>query len=246
MTVPRLQTEIVLVDVVRFSGREDAEQYRIIQAFESVVRHIRLLSATSIHRNDGFLVGFIPTGDGFYAVLHPGVFGYGVPFALGVQSLMLLENEDQPGLLDGVRVAVHAGSAIPFRDVTDRLNFVGTGMNDAARLLALRGSDLKRAEAFAGGASYAVASSMALSQFHRRYRTETPEGEAMLRTFQFTQSEARTFEDHHQRAHQYHCIRTDSRIVYAPPRMGALDLGTLKQVDELLLQVMSAPTSSDH
>jgi hypothetical protein len=213
-------------------------QFRIIQILDAVIRgDLRVLPATSIHQNFAYLLGFIPTGDGFYAVLHPGVYGYGVFFALGVQSLLLNRQQDHPDLIEGVRVAVHSGPTLPFRDVSGRLNFVGTGMNDAARLLSLQGETRKQAEIFAGSRSYAVASSTALAQFHRRYAS-TPQGKAFLEQYQFQQSGACESKDQHGRIQHFHSIRTDSRLVQAPPEMGSLEKGSHVDVREALERVM--------
>lgn len=118
-----LNTEIVLIDLVDFSRQDDINQRLIVEMLNSVVEtEINLLSAISVHRNDKFILGFIPTGDGFYAILHPGVYGYGVLFALGIKSLLLNKAQEAPELIKGVRVAVHAGRVAPFLDVTQRLN----------------------------------------------------------------------------------------------------------------------------
>lgn len=231
-----LRTEIVLVDIVGFSKRTDVEQYQIVRAFEGVFEDLRIGMATSQAKNKKYLLSCISTGDGFYAVLHPGVFGYGVPFALGLWSLMLLRLEDYPNLFDGVRIAVHAGVAIPFKDLSGTQNFLGSGMNDTARLLSFPATtdDLDRAISFAESTSYVVASEMALRQFHRRYQTDTVSGAQQLSLLQFSQSERRQFEDKHGKLHPYHCIRCNSHILWSAPAMAALDVGNYEEVEKAL------------
>ena len=238
MQIPVIHTDIVLIDIVRFSSRSDPEQFRIIQILDAVIRgDLRVLPATSIHKNFDYLLGFIPAGDGFYAVLHPGVCGYGVFFALGVQALLLDRQQDHSGHIEGVRVAVHSGSAVPFRDVTGRMNFVGTGMNDAARLLSLRDKTLEHAKTFAGSPSYAVASSTALAEFHRRYAS-TPQDKVSLEQYKSQESGRCEFKEHHERIHEFHSIRTDSHLFPAPPQMGSLGRGSDVDVREALERVM--------
>lgn len=252
MKVTVLHTEIVLVDVVGFSGLPDEAQWISVQMMSSVLQaEVQLLQsnlsppADGSAQNHNVILAFIPTGDGFYSVLHPAVFGYGVLFALGVRGLLLNRVQDAAGLFTDVRVAVHAGTAIPFRDVTDRLNFVGEGLNTCARLLSLRDDNLARAIEFAGGnRSYAVASITALSQFHRRYRTDTPDGLAFLRQSRFRQSSEQVHVDHGS-SHRFHSIETDGRLVYTAPSFSPLDRGDIATVDEELRRIMEAETDAD-
>jgi hypothetical protein len=86
---------------------------------------------------ESFVMGFIPTGDGFYCILNPKYKGYGVILGLSFNHF-----SDQIAKMfpyfHGIRIAVHTGGVNQFKDILGHKNFIGDGLNDCARYLELK------------------------------------------------------------------------------------------------------------
>lgn len=156
-------TDILLLDVVGFSKLPDSAQFLCIQTLQSLTKQHLAILGERLPRDADLVIGFIPTGDGFYFILHPGVAGYGPLLALTLRNAFHVSKESIQGLHEGVRVAVHFGMAIPFYDICRHLNFVGSGLNDTARLLSLNDKIRPEVEAFAGDASDAIVSDSSMN-----------------------------------------------------------------------------------
>lgn len=131
-----IRTEIVLLDVIGFSSLSSRTQHKIVtlltrkakEAFSVVDSPARLSAAAVAY-------GFIPSGDGFFIVLNPIMRGYGTLLAAGLRAALLMAREQSNRLFQGVRISVNYGDAIPFEDIVGTTNFVGSGLNDCARII---------------------------------------------------------------------------------------------------------------
>jgi hypothetical protein len=84
-----------------------------------------------------FILGFIPTGDGFYCVLNPKLKGYGT--ILGLSFNHFSEQISKKYLyFQGIRIAVHTGGVNEFIDILGNKNYIGDGLNDCSRYLELK------------------------------------------------------------------------------------------------------------
>lgn len=135
-----LVTDIILLDIVGYSKRNNREQLNIILIITSQLKSLLgVLAGVGSVLNDSLkgnklIIGFIPTGDGSYIILNPLYSGYGLLLALGIRNYLFGITKRDPNIYDGVRVAVHQGTIFPFVDLADGLNYGGDGMNDCARL----------------------------------------------------------------------------------------------------------------
>ena len=126
-------SDIILADVVGFSCLSNEKQYVAAQVFSDSVRNaVGLLSNQSFLHEKEWLLGMIPTGDGFYVLLKHHVAGYGPLLALSLRSWMTKRTGSAVGAM---RMAVHTGPMVAFEDVAERENWVGDGLNDCARFL---------------------------------------------------------------------------------------------------------------
>lgn len=209
-------TDIVLADIVGFSKLPTESQLAVANVITAGLRKVAgLLSAGSFRAESELIVGFVPTGDGFYVVLHPEVAGYGIFLAMSLRSSMLLDNQKMGNLHAGIRIGVHLGEAASFEDVCGKTNFVGDGMNECARLLGA-----KRAESPTPGIppdeNYVVASTAALEQFHLLF-PGTPEMAEFLSAIKFSTSTEFPITDKHGRTHAARFVECSRHVAVNPP-----------------------------
>ena len=132
-------TEIALVDIVGFSKLPAEAQWLTAVLINAKLEEMTgLASSLSALNLEELILGFVPTGDGFFVILHPSNNGYGLLFGASLRTTLLLASSANGNLYSGVRVATHLGKVFSFVDVTGRKNFVGPGMNECARLLGVK------------------------------------------------------------------------------------------------------------
>ncbi len=127
--------DIVLVDIIGFSQLDISAQHEIITYVSKTYR--RILLAMLRHANislDQLLTGIIPTGDGFFCILHPDYQGFGPILALSFSHLSDLIT-DKYSYFKGIRIAVHTGEVQNFKDIMEHENFVGYGLNVCERYI---------------------------------------------------------------------------------------------------------------
>lgn len=83
------------------------------------------------------LQGIIPTGDGFYCILHPSLRGFGPILGLSFIHFSDFIAKEYP-YFRGIRVAVHTGKVHRFEDILGHTNFVGDGLNECARYVEVK------------------------------------------------------------------------------------------------------------
>ena len=133
-----LKTDIVLIDIIDFSGLDAIYQLEIINYVTLTYRGMidKMLSNSNMTLNK-FIVGFIATGDGFFCILNPRLKGYGALLGLSFNHLSE-EISKKFSYFKGMRIAVHNGEVYQFIDILGQKNFIGDGLNDCARYLELK------------------------------------------------------------------------------------------------------------
>jgi hypothetical protein len=90
-----------------------------------------------------------------YVLINPQICGYGILLRLSIRNYLLwMSSQVLNGLYKGVRAGVHMGTVLSFGDVNGCRNYVGSGLNDCARLLSIKDED---AVTFCGHTDYVVA-----------------------------------------------------------------------------------------
>jgi hypothetical protein len=125
-------TDIVLMDIVGFSKLSNMQQYALISDFSTLFRKTLSIMCGGLNTSD-FVLGIIPTGDGFYTVLSQSQKGFGAIYALFLKNIA--KKLFVYDYFSGVKVAAHTGYLIPFMGVDGTENFIGNGMNQCARFL---------------------------------------------------------------------------------------------------------------
>jgi hypothetical protein len=222
-------TDILLLDIVGYSKLPDSVQYHCIQIIQDLSKqHLEILGRR-LPKDMKLVIGFIPTGDGFYFILNPAVAGYGPLLALALRNAFHVSKESIRNFYEGVRVAAHSGTAIPFRDINRQMNFVGSGLNDAARLLSPNEKTVAEAVAFAADKSFVVASGIAMKHFFEAYGQQ----HEWLRSFAFRHSGPNRFRDKHEKEHTLHFIESDRKVaILAPPDI-RISSGELMRMTEI-------------
>lgn len=133
-----IETDIVLVDIIDFSRLNMDEQREIITylslTYKKMILKMSLASGIPLEK---MVQGIIPTGDGFYCILHPGLRGFGPILGLSFIHFSDLIAKEYP-YFRGIRVAVHTGKVHTFEDILGNQNFVGHGLNECARYIELK------------------------------------------------------------------------------------------------------------
>ncbi len=219
LQVPMVITDIVLIDVVEFSRLSDEDQMKTVLVMNhEIVSVIGLLCGQTLRDPAEAVLGLIPTGDGTYVILHPGIGGYGPLFAVSIRNCLLMASQNAGGLFKGVRVAAHLGSAMPYYDLTGRTNFVGSGLNNAARLLQLPDDIKKEAEGFSGDKNFVVVSRDCWRHFEKAFALKRQR--KFYNAMKFRWSNLRSTPDKHPRTrkHRFRFVESSRHVVVNPPR----------------------------
>jgi hypothetical protein len=241
MNIPKcgFNTAIILVDIIGFSKLSNNRQYQAVQALQETT--IKLLPDLGVNLSPqvrkAMIIGFIPTGDGFYLILHINLASYGILLGLALRN-QLIAILKVAKVYHGVRVAVHFGVAIPFKDITGRLNFVGDGLNDAARLFeAKEGSKtLDIIKAFSKDDNYVLASRAAFKEFKEFFDKEEMSDSNPLRYVKY--STEFTIIAKHKKKHVAMAIETDRRIVMPVPPSLQISQKEIDQTDQILKKLV--------
>jgi hypothetical protein len=133
-----LFTDIVLIDIINFSQLTSKNQLEIVnfitQSYKKVIEKMLKSSGTPLEK---LVVGFVPTGDGFYCILHPRIRGFGAILGMSFNHLSDQISKKYT-YFSGVRIAVHTGEVNEFIDILGHKNYIGHGLNDCARYLEIK------------------------------------------------------------------------------------------------------------
>ncbi len=209
-------TDILLVDVVGFAKLTTLQQHATAVIMTNKLQEMtRILVGQAFRELHEVVLGSIPTGDGFYVLLHHEIAGYGVLLAISLRSALLLASKQADNLFTGVRMSVHLGEAIPFTDITGRKNYVGDGLNVCARLLKAKPSQSPDA-GIPQDDNYIVVSETAHAWFEKSY----PRDEKMqdfLKAIHYKKGGLFEIRDKHGATHKAHFIECSRYVAIKPP-----------------------------
>ena len=209
-----ITTDIILIDVVKYSLLANEEQLRAVEAIQfDLTKQIHFMGELTNLRNSEVVLGFVSTGDGLYVVVNPQICGYGIPLGLSIRNYLLwLSSNQENALYPGIRVAIHMGKCISFTDVNGSTNYVGDGPNDCARLFSIPDDEAIR---FCGDTNYVVASQAAGVWFHKLFKSQ--ESGRFLSTMQFRMSKEFQIVDKHKKIHRAHLVDGFRGTFIQPP-----------------------------
>ncbi len=124
---------IILIDIVGFSKDKTRDQVYKIYLFQRFLTS-QILSSKISSRGKIKISHFVPTGDGCYIVADKCDSSTALSFLISLLSgfkKIKLEN----GLSLSLRASALIGTVVPFFDMARHLNYIGEGMNEAARIL---------------------------------------------------------------------------------------------------------------
>jgi len=181
-----INTDIVLIDIINFSLLSTEQQLEIInfltRSYKKVIERMLQNAKIDLHE---LILGYIPTGDGFYCILTPKFRGYGS--ILGLSFNHFSEQISKKfSYFAGLRIAVHTGPINQFTDILGHDNYIGTGLNDCARYLEIKDFAI----------STVMVSTQAYDNF-KRFITVHPEYNQLLLKREFKKSPMYTFRDKH-------------------------------------------------
>ncbi|MBN2895552.1 MAG: hypothetical protein JXK05_06645 [Campylobacterales bacterium] len=200
--------DIVLVDIIGFSRLDIGAQHEIITYVSKSYR--RILLAMLRHADislEQLLTGIIPTGDGFFCILHPDYQGFGPILALSFSHLSELITEKYP-YFKGIRIAVHTGEVQKFKDIMEHENFVGYGLNVCERYISSQKHTI----------STVLISTEAYSALETFLQAH-PDFYALLLEREFKFSAPYLFDDKHKNAYVGYLIWMRKGGIITPPRI---------------------------
>lgn len=130
---PEVRKLIILIDIVGFSKSSTREQVNNIYLFQ------RYLVGNILNNHLGFsrrihISQFIPTGDGCYIVADECDPETALDFLVTLTGgFSQMKDDDEKPL--ALRASALIGSCVPFIDIAKHKNYIGEGMNEAARIL---------------------------------------------------------------------------------------------------------------
>jgi hypothetical protein len=207
MSKRAITTDIVLIDIIDFSRLSMDKQLEIISYLSLTYKKMiqKMLKASGIPM-DQMIQGMIPTGDGFYCILHPSLRGFGPILGLSFIHFSDFIAKDYP-YFKGIRVAVHTGKIYRFEDILGHDNYVGDGLNECARYVDIKNlvsnTVIISDKAFGSLEDFLNA--------HQDYRQ-------LLEKCEFRHSSAHTFQDKHNFTHSGYLIWVRKGGIIPPPR----------------------------
>ena len=208
-----IDTDIILIDIISFSTFNNTQQFYFIKYFTNFFKKIidTILSKSKTRKkNKDDILGFIPTGDGFFIILSPELKGYGLILALSLKNVTskLYEKFDY---FQGVKIAVNNGIALKFKDILGHPNFIGDGLNNCARYLSYKSKDIE--EYFSDG--YVIISESTWKEF-KRFLLNDEQMRRLIMKLGLNASEKIEFSDKHNYIHKGYVVWTNEEIIIAP------------------------------
>lgn len=202
-----IETDIVLIDIIDFSRLSMDEQLEIITYLSlSYKKMIRKMLRASGMEMEEMLQGIIPTGDGFYCILHPGLRGFGPILGLSFIHFSDFIAKEYP-YFRGIRVAVHTGKVHRFEDILGNENFVGHGLNECARYIEIKNLII----------STVIVSDKAFDSLNE-FLLFHPDFHELLKKCEFRHSSLHTFEDKHKIERHGYLIWMRKGAIIPPPK----------------------------
>jgi hypothetical protein len=202
-----IETDIVLIDIIDFSRLPMSKQLELITFLSlSYKKMIQKMLENSGIPLEKMLQGIIPTGDGFYCVLHPNLKGFGSILGLSFIHFSDFISKEYP-YFQGIRVAVHTGKVHRFEDILGQNNFVGDGLNECARYVEIK--NLVANTVFISDSAY--------SSLHT-FLDEHEDFSQLLTKCEFRHSALHTFHDKHEIARHGYLIWMRQGGIIPPPK----------------------------
>jgi len=208
MTTKReINSDIVLIDIINFSKLTSLQQLEIIsfltKSYQKVIEKMLSHSGLSL---ESFVMGFIPTGDGFYCILNPKYKGYGVLLGLSFNHFSDQIAKKFPYFY-GIRIAVHYGALHQFEDILGHKNFIGDGLNDCARYLELKDFTI----------STVMVSRIAYENF-KSFLQKRQDYQELLQKREFKRSNSYYFQDKHKKKKEAYLVWMRKSGIITPPK----------------------------
>jgi hypothetical protein len=202
-----IDTDIVLIDIIDFSRLSMDEQLEIISYLSLTYKKmiLKMLKSSGIPM-EKMLQGIIPTGDGFYCILHPSLKGFGPILGLSFIHFSDLIAKEYP-YFRGIRVAVHTGKVHRFEDILGHENFVGDGLNECARYIEIK--NLIISTVIISDRAYEV-----LQEFLHLHA----DFHALLEKCEFRHSSLHTFQDKHNLTRNGYLVWMRKGGIIPPPK----------------------------
>jgi hypothetical protein len=212
----KITTDIILIDIVGYSLLTNEEQLYTVEVINTdLSKWIHFMAELTNLRKEEVLLGFIPTGDGMYLLLNPIICGYGIPLALSIRNYLIYTSKElMKSLYQGVRAGVNMGTVLSFDDVNGNRNYVGSGLNDCARLLSIKNEDAIK---FCGDTNYVVVSESAYFWFRKLFSGD--DAESFLSSMEFKMSEQIQITDKHTNVHNAYLIEVSRYVGIQPPNL---------------------------
>lgn len=208
MSKRAIDTDIVLIDIIDFSRLSMDEQLEIISYLSLTYKKMiqKMVKSSGIPM-EKMVQGIIPTGDGFYCILHPSLKGFGPILGLSFIHFSDLIAKEYP-YFKGIRVAVHTGKVHRFEDILGHENFVGDGLNECARYIEIK--NLIISTVIISDRAYEVLEEfLALhNDFH-----------LLLEKCEFRHSSLHTFQDKHNFTRNGYLVWMRKGGIIPPPRL---------------------------
>ena len=212
-TITKIETEIILADVVGYSLLSNEEQLATVETISAFIpRTLSFWAKIKKMQDEQLLLGSITTGDGFYIILNPKIRGFGILLGLSLRNYLLWLSSELGGLYQGARVAINAGYVLPFIDMNGSRNYVGDGLNDCSRLLSLKAEE---AMGFCGDSNYAIASDTACQWFTGSFGDDKSKN--FLSSIKFRKSERIQIIDKHKKVHSGRLVELNRQVLIQPP-----------------------------
>lgn len=214
--IEKHMTDIILFDIVGYSLLSDEDQYITIYLINQKLKEfLQLLCGQSFLKTEEVVLGFAPTGDGAYVILNHAVAGYGLFMAIALRTTLFQLQKQTNNLFSGLRVAVHFGVAAPIEDLTGKTNYVGSGLNDCARLLSTDKAIIA-AQRHVKDANYIIISTPAFSLFKEKYSGKAMED--FMNVIKFEIGDEVVFKDKHKKEHRAFFIESSRHVATSPPK----------------------------
>ncbi len=131
-------TDIVLIDIIDYSRLEALQQLEIINFLtKSYTKMIDTMLENSNMSLSDLILAYLPTGDGFFCIIHPRLRGYGTILGLSFQHFSE-QISRKYSYFKGLRIAVNSGEIYEFTDIIGNKNYIGNGLNDCSRYLEMK------------------------------------------------------------------------------------------------------------
>lgn len=131
---PEQEKLIILIDIVGFSKSTTREQVYNIYLFQRFLFASILNNKINKFSNRIKISQFIPTGDGCYIVANKCDPEIALDFIIKILN-GFTKLKDTQGNKMYLRVSAIIGKCVPFMDLAKHINYIGEGMNEAARVL---------------------------------------------------------------------------------------------------------------